>query len=84
MNYPWLDEYCASKQGAAKEYKDEWKATRYMVGGKMFALRGNDNTDRPVITLKLIPTDGDFIRRQYDDIIPGYHTHAHCQATFAA
>jgi predicted DNA-binding protein (MmcQ/YjbR family) len=73
MNYPWLDEYCVSKQGATKEYKDEWKAMRYMIGGKMFALQCNDNTGRPVITLKLVPSDGDFLRRQYDDIIPGYY-----------
>jgi hypothetical protein len=29
MNYPWLDEYCLAKEGAIKEYKDEWKAVRY-------------------------------------------------------
>ena len=73
MNYPWLDEYCLSKKGAAKEYKEEWQATRYMIGGKMFALQGADNTTRPVITLKLLPADGEFLRDQYGDIIPGYY-----------
>jgi predicted DNA-binding protein (MmcQ/YjbR family) len=73
MNYPWLDEYCLSKQGATKDWKEEWQAARYMVGGKMFAMQGDDNTDRPIITLKLIPADGDFLRRQYEDIIPGYY-----------
>ncbi|MDR1066184.1 MAG: MmcQ/YjbR family DNA-binding protein [Clostridiales bacterium] len=73
MNYPWLDERCMSKQGATKDYKEEWRAIRYMVGGKMFAMQGDDNTNRPIITLKLIPAEGDFLRRQYEDIIPGYY-----------
>jgi predicted DNA-binding protein (MmcQ/YjbR family) len=73
MNYPWLDEYCLAKQGATREYKEEWDATRYMVGGKMFALQGSDNTRRLVITLKLLPEDGAFLRRQYEDIIAGYY-----------
>ena len=60
MKYPWLDEYCMSKQGAAKEYKDEWKAERYMAGGKMLDPRGNGNTGRPIIYLELSPADGDF------------------------
>jgi len=73
MDYSWLDEYCMSKQGATKEYKEEWQATRYMVGGKMFALQGNDNTNRPIITLKLLPVDGDFLREQYKAIVAGYY-----------
>jgi predicted DNA-binding protein (MmcQ/YjbR family) len=62
-----------SKQGVTKDYKEEWQATRYMVGGKMFVMQGNDNTKRPIITLKLIPADGYFLRYQYEDIIPGYY-----------
>ncbi len=73
MNYPWLEEYCAAKPGAIKEFKPEWDTTRYMIGGKMFALQGADNTGRPVITLKLPPAEGDLLRRQYEDVIPGYY-----------
>lgn len=73
MNYPWLDEYCSKKPGAVKEFKAEWNAIRYLIGGKMFALCGADNTARPVITLKLLPAEGDFFRSQYTDIIPGYY-----------
>ncbi|MCL1791777.1 MAG: MmcQ/YjbR family DNA-binding protein [Peptococcaceae bacterium] len=73
MNYPWLDEYCLQKPGATKDYKEDWQATRYMIGGKMFGLQGSDNTGRSVITLKLLPEDGDFLRSQYVDIIPGYY-----------
>lgn len=73
MNYPWLDKYCMSKEGAIREYKEEWKATRYMIGGKTFALQGNDNTDRPIITLKLLPADGDHLRNLYEGIVAGYY-----------
>lgn len=73
MKYLWLDEYCRAKQGAVKEFKEEWNATRYLIGGKMFVLQGKDNTGKPVVTLKLLPSDGDFLRRQYEDIIPGYY-----------
>ncbi|MDR1092640.1 MAG: MmcQ/YjbR family DNA-binding protein [Clostridiales bacterium] len=73
MKYAWLDQYCSEKRGATKDYKEEWKATRYTVGGKMFALQGSDNANRPIISLKLPPTDGDFLRGQYKDITPGYY-----------
>ncbi|MCL1853633.1 MAG: MmcQ/YjbR family DNA-binding protein [Peptococcaceae bacterium] len=73
MNYPWLDAYFMQKPGATKDYKEEWQATRYMIGGKMFGLQGNENTGRPVVTLKLMPADGDFLRTSYEDIIPGYY-----------
>ena len=71
--YEWLDEYCLSQIGAVKEYKAEWNATLYMVGGKMFALRGEDKSGRAIITLKLDPDFGSALRQQYKDIIPGYY-----------
>ncbi len=73
MNYTWLDEYCLSKKGAEKDYKPEWEATRYMIRGKMFALLGGDKEGKPIITLKLDPPYGDFLRRQFNDIVPGYY-----------
>lgn len=73
MKYLWIDEYCNLKQGVLKEFKDEWNATRYLIGGKMFALQGQDNISRPIITLKLEPLDGDFLRGSYTDIVPGYY-----------
>ena len=34
----------------------------------------DDATGKPVyITCKLNPAEGDFLRRQYEDIIPGYY-----------
>ena len=73
MKYSWLDDYCLAKKGASKEFKEEWHATKYDVGGKMFALQGTDKTTRAIITLKLLPADGDLLRQQYEDIIPGYY-----------
>jgi Uncharacterized protein conserved in bacteria len=73
MNYPWLDEYCMSKKSATKEYKEEWQATKYMIGGKIFAMQGDDNTNRPIITLKLLPAEGSSLRKQYEDIVAGYY-----------
>ena len=30
MKYDWIDAYCLAKNGAEKDYKAEWQATRYM------------------------------------------------------
>lgn len=73
MKYGWLEEYCVSKKFAVKEFKVEWNATRFMVGGKMFALLGGDKEGKAIITLKLIPSYGEVLRQQYKDIVPGYY-----------
>lgn len=74
MDYSWMDEYCLAKPGVIKDYKVEWEVNRYMIGGKMFAMHGEHSSKRPIITLKLDPIDGDFLRQQYaGDIIPGYY-----------
>lgn len=73
MKYEWLNEYCVLKKGVEKDFKLEWNATRYMIKGKMFALQGGDKEGRPIITVKLEPTFGAFLRSQYKDIVPGYY-----------
>jgi len=73
MRYEWLDGYCLSKKGADKDYKLEWDATRYMLAGKMFAMKGGDKEGRPIISLKLAPLHGEILRGEYKDIIPGYY-----------
>jgi len=45
----------------------------YKVGGKMFAMQGHDKEKRSIISLKLDPPFGEFLRSQYDDIRPGYY-----------
>lgn len=74
MKYPWLDQYLLDKRGVTKDLQPDWNWIRYHVGGKMFAAVCLDEQDRPVyITLKLEPAEGDFLRQQYEDIIPGYY-----------
>jgi predicted DNA-binding protein (MmcQ/YjbR family) len=72
-NYEWLEEYSLSQIGATKDFKEEWDAERYLVGGKMFAMRCGDKDGKPIITLKLEPAFGDLLRQQHEHIVPGYY-----------
>ncbi len=74
MKYPWIDEFLLNKKGVTKDLQADWNWIRYQIGGKMFAAICLDENDAPYyITLKLEPTEGDFLRNQYEDIIPGYY-----------
>ena len=74
MKYPWIDEYLLGKAGVTKDLQKDWNWIRYQIGGKMFAAVCLDEKDVPYyITLKLEPAEGDFLRQQYEDIVPGYY-----------
>ena len=75
MKYPWLDDYLMEKPGVTKDFKAEWNWYRYQLGDKLFAaLCMDDKTGKAVyITLKLDPAEGEFLRQQRPDIIPGYY-----------
>lgn len=74
MKYPWIEEYLLKKPGVTKDLQAEWNWIRFQIGGKMFAAICRDDNDQPYyITLKLEPVEGDFWRKQYEDIIPGYY-----------
>ncbi|MFW2487693.1 MmcQ/YjbR family DNA-binding protein [Clostridium chromiireducens] len=73
MKYEWVDEYCLSKKGADKDFKEEWNATRYLIRGKMFVMLGGDKEGKPIITIKCDPSFGRFLRDEYEDIIAGYY-----------
>lgn len=74
MRYEWLDEYLLSKQSVTKDLQKDWNWVRYQIGGKMFAALCLDWENQPYyITLKLDPAEGEFLRSQYPDIIPGYY-----------
>ena len=74
MKYEWIDEYLLKKPGVTKDLQKDWNWIRYQIGGKMFAAICRDDNDLPYyITLKLEPLEGDFWRKQYEDIIPGYY-----------
>ena len=74
MKYAWIDEYLMSKNGVTKDHQKEWNWIRYHIGEKMFAAICLDDDDKPVyITLKLEPLQGEALRKEYEDIIPGYY-----------
>jgi predicted DNA-binding protein (MmcQ/YjbR family) len=73
MKYKWFDDYCVSKKGVEKDYKVEWEATRFMIGGKIFAMKGGDKDKKPIITLKCEPLFGQLLREQHEHIVAGYY-----------
>lgn len=74
MKYAWLDEYLMAKRGVTKDLQEQWNWVRYKLDGKMFAASCLNEKDEPYyITLKQEPSDAEFLRQQYEDIIPGYY-----------
>ena len=75
MKYEWIEEYLMKKAGVTKDYQEQWNWIRFYIGGKLFAaICRDDETDEPIyITLKLEPVEGEFYRKEYEDIIPGYY-----------
>jgi len=73
MKYKWLDDYCLSKKGASKDFKEEWQAFRFLIGGKMFVMQGGDKEKKAIVTLKCEPFTGQLLRSQYRHIVPGYY-----------
>jgi len=74
MKYEWIDEYLLKMPGVSKDLQKDWNWIRYRIGEKMFVAICLDDNDKPYyITLKLEPLEGDFWRKQYKDIIPGYY-----------
>ncbi len=81
---PWQVEYAIplemidgcllGQPGTEKEFQPAWRAYKYLLGGKMYAFVGtNDQIKRPILTLKLDPAYSEMLRREYDDIVPGYY-----------
>ena len=67
------DEYLMKKPGVTKN-TENWNWIRYMIGDKMFVAVCLDDSDIPYyITLKLQPLEGEFLRNEYEDILPGYY-----------
>ena len=79
MRYDWMDAYLLSKRAVTKDLQPEWNWIRYKIGDRMFAAILLDDDDKPVyINVKLEPTEGEFLRGQYADIIPGYYSDKRC------
>ncbi len=80
MQYDWLHDYCMAKSGTEFDHQPDWNWDRYMLFGKLYAaLCYSDETGEPLyLTVKTEPMEGDFLRRQYPDILPGYYmNHVH-------
>lgn len=74
MKYPWIEAYLTKKPGVTKNLQKDWNWIRFQIAGKMFtAICMDDNNQPYYITLKLAPAEGDSLRKQYEDIIPGYY-----------
>ena len=74
MRYSWLDAYLLRKRGVTKDLQPDWNWIRYHVGGRMFAAVCLDKENKPYyITLKLDPLEGELLRGQYADIVPGFY-----------
>lgn len=74
MKYPWIDEFLLAKKGVAKDLQPDWNWVRYLLRDKMFAaVCLNDQNEPYYITMKLKPEEGDWLRRQYEDVLPGYY-----------
>ena len=74
MKYDWLDSYLMEKKGVRKDFKEEWNWLRYQIGDKLFAaVCYDDQKLASLITLKIVPDEGEFRRQHYEDIIPGYY-----------
>lgn len=74
MKLDWLESYLLSKKGVIKEYHETFDAYRYLVADKMFAAQGGDKEERPIITLKLYPHNGEVLRERFaGKIVPGYY-----------
>ncbi len=71
--YDFIESFCLTFKGAKYDYKEEWSAGRYTIGEKMFAMHCTDKTGRPILTVKLQPDNGEFYRKEYQEVIAGYY-----------
>ena len=65
--------YAETFPAAHTDYKAEWGATRLLLDDKMFGMLGQDKAGKRILTVKLKPEDGEVLREQYAEIVPGYY-----------
>lgn len=65
--------YMLSLKGASLEYPFDEVTPVYKVGGKMFALTGEDENKELRLNLKCDPNNALFLRDHHKAITPGYH-----------
>ena len=73
MKYPEIESYILSKKGSVREEKAEWDAILFKVFDKMFVMMGQDGKGHDIITVKCDIAFGEFLRKQYRSVFPGYY-----------
>ncbi|WP_075619321.1 MmcQ/YjbR family DNA-binding protein [Paenisporosarcina indica] len=73
MELEQLKKWCESYPGAKYDYQQDWQAERYLVGGKMFVMFGNDGAGQPILSLKCDPVRSEVLRSEYEEVNPGYY-----------
>ncbi|WP_070121260.1 MmcQ/YjbR family DNA-binding protein [Bacillus marinisedimentorum] len=68
-----IHQYCLGLKGTTHDYKPEWSADRYHIGGKMYAMMGGDAEGTPIVSLKCDPERTEILRDTYEGIFPGYY-----------
>ncbi|MGH3443651.1 MAG: MmcQ/YjbR family DNA-binding protein [Nitriliruptorales bacterium] len=72
MDLKGLRAFCLAKAGAAEEYPFGPGALVMKVGGRIFAIIGEDD-DPHTVSLKCEPGLAVILRGSYDAVSPGYH-----------
>lgn len=68
-----IDAYLKQKDYVSDDFKIEWDAFRFMIGGKMFAMRGQNKEGIPILTVKLTPQECALYCEEVEHILPGYY-----------
>lgn len=68
-----LKAICREHPGSTYDFQEDWQADRFMVGGKMFAMIGENKEGTPILSLKCDPFRSEVLRSEYNEINPGYY-----------
>lgn len=68
-----IDAFCLGFPHVEKDFKTEWDAYRYLICGKMFAMRTVNKNMVKIVTLKLPPQEGAYYRENFDVVTEGYY-----------
>ncbi|WP_090776732.1 MmcQ/YjbR family DNA-binding protein [Shouchella lonarensis] len=69
-----IEEVCMAQVGAVRDVKEEWGgAIRFTVGGKMFAMLGQNRNGDDIVTLKCAPEKVEQYRHDFSSVVQGYY-----------